>query len=105
MPIKFKYPVCVVVWGDAESDASWSEVPATPLKATTAVTLGYLIVDEKDYIMVADSYFQDSHSKTISNTTKIPRGMIIDLMYVTVNEKKKKKELKPIETIEAAKES
>lgn len=92
------------MWDDAESDASWTEVPTVPLGPTLAITLGFLVADEKDYILIADSYFQDSHSKVISGTTKIPRGMIVKLTEVTINEKNKKKVVKP-QVIEAAQES
>ena len=86
--IKPKYPVVWIIWDDAESDSSWSEEPTTPLGPTHATTMGFLVRDEKDYVLVADSYFPNS--KIISNTTKIPRGMIVEMIELTINKKKKK---------------
>lgn len=99
--IKPKYPIVWVIWDDAESDSSWSEEPTAPLGPTHATTMGFLVRDEKDYILVADSYFKDS--KIISGTTKIPRGMIVEMTELTINKKKKKID-KPKETIKASEE-
>ena len=89
---KFKYPLYAVTWDDAESDASWSEEPIAPLKATLALTIGFLIRDEEKYILMADSYFLEPHSKTVSNTTKIPRGMIVEMAPLNIAVPRKKKE-------------
>ena len=88
MSIKTKYPIYLCIWDDAESDASWTEVPVVPLGPTLAVTLGFLVANEKDYILIADSYFKDVHSKVISGTTKIPRGMVVELTEIIINKKK-----------------
>lgn len=87
-----------MVWDDAESDASWSEEPIAPLKATLALTVGFLIKDEENYILMADSYFLEPHSKTVSNTTKIPRGMIVEMtpLNIAIPRKKKEKLKEPI---------
>lgn len=94
----FKYKLYSVVWDDAESDASWSEEPIAPLKATLALTVGFLIKDEENYILMADSYFLEPHSKTVSNTTKIPRGMIVEMtpLNIAIPRKKKEKLKEPI---------
>lgn len=93
--MKFKYPTYYVIWDDAESDAAWTEEPQQPLKPTLAHTLGFLVRDEPGYILLADTYFLEG--RTISNTTKIPRGMIVEMRQVNVSEKRVKKE--NIETI------
>jgi len=74
---KFKYPVVVVIWDDAMSEASWQDEPKEDLEPTIATTIGFLIRDNphEDRILVADSYIDDKQH-TISGTTTIPRGMI-----------------------------
>ena len=89
---KYKYQPVEVLWDDAESDASWSEVPLAPLKPTLALTIGFLVVDEPDYILVADTYFMETDSKTISNTTKIPRAMIKEIHPLSIAHKKEKRQ-------------
>ena len=89
---RFKYRIFIVRWDDAESDSSWVEEPHSPLKPTIAVTIGFLIADQEDYVLIADSYFEDPHSKTISNTTKIPRKMIVEMYEYKTNKTRKKKE-------------
>ena len=81
---KFKYPLYEVIWSDAESDASWVDEPIVPLKPTLALTVGFLIREEEHYILMADSYFLEAHSKVISNTTKIPRGMIVEMTPLNI---------------------
>lgn len=91
MTKQFKYPLVTVVWDDAESDANWTEVPIAPLTPTLALTIGFLILDQPDYILVADTYFTEAQSKVISNTTKIPRAMIKEIKPVTLATKRRKK--------------
>lgn len=88
MSVKVKYPVVLIKWDDAESDATWSEEPTNPLTPTIATTLGFLIVDQADYVLVADSYFDKG--KTISNTTKIPRGMIKEFIKLSITKQREK---------------
>lgn len=101
--MKFSYPTVIVHWDDAFSDASWQDLPKKPLAHNIAVTVGFLIRDEPNYILVADSYFTNDVGY-ISGTTQIPRGMIVDLIEVNINEKNKKRPPKPQAT-EAAQES
>lgn len=86
----FKYPIVVVVWDDACSDATWTEEPKEDLKPTIATTLGFLIRDNahEDRIMVADSYIDDAHH-TISGTTVIPKGMIQEIIILAKDGYKK----------------
>jgi hypothetical protein len=90
--MKLKYPVYAIIWDDAESDSSWREEHEISLKPTLAMTFGFLLAQNDDYVIIGDSYFLEG--KVISNTTKIPRGMIKSMTEVTVKEKKvgKKKE-------------
>ena len=80
--MKTKYPVVWVRWDDADSNSSWTEVPHTQLTPTYAITLGFLVAESPEYYLVADSYLEDPVSRTISNTTKIPRGWIKEFYKV-----------------------
>lgn len=86
--LKFKWPVVLVIWDDAESEVSWQEEPLEPLAACLCTSIGFLVRDEPDRILIADSYFPGT--KTISNTIKIPRGMVKEMYEVTLTQKKKK---------------
>lgn len=90
--LKFKYPLYVVIWDDAESEVSWQEEPLEPLSACLCTSIGFLVRDEPDRILIADSYFPGT--KTISNTIKIPRGMVKEMYEVTLTKKKAKREKK-----------
>ena len=95
--VKFKYPVVHVLWDDAESKVTWQEVPNVPLKPTLATTIGFLIKDEPEHILVADTYAIDSDTGSIeiSNTTKIPRGMIKEIHPIKITKIKAKNEAAP----------
>ena len=86
--IKFKYPLFVVIWDDAESEVSWQEEPLEPLAACLCTSIGFLIRDEPDRILIADSYFPGT--RTISNTIKIPRGMVKEMYEITPTKKRAK---------------
>lgn len=86
MSLKVKYPPVLVRWDDAEADNSWQDEPTSALEATIATTLGFLIRDEANWILVADSYFEKG--TTIGNTTKIPRGMIQELTFLNITKKR-----------------
>ena len=92
--MKFKYPVYAVIWDDAESDSSWRTIDELHLKPSLALTFGFLLASNEDYVIIGDSYFVEATDKTISNTTKIPRGMIRSMVEVNVAEKKKKSSVK-----------
>lgn len=88
--ISFKYPLYVVVWDDAESEVSWQEEPLQPLEPCLCTSIGFLVRDEPDRILIADSYFPGT--RTISNTIKIPRGMIREMYEVTISKKTVRKQ-------------
>lgn len=77
---EYKYPIVTILWDDAESTCNWMEEPMQPLKPTLAMTIGFMVRDEPEHVLVADSYFIEG--RTIGNTNKIPRGMIKELKYL-----------------------
>ena len=85
-PIKPKYPIYWILWDDAEGESGWSEEPIAPLTPTLATTIGFLIRDEPNYVLVADSYF--SGSRVIGGTNKIPRKMIVEMQEVQLSKKR-----------------
>ena len=95
--IKLKYkPFYVIWWDDAVSDSSWHDATQLKLKPTVATTVGFLVHKDDDYIIVADSYFDEDD--TISNYTKIPMKMVKDFKIVELHEVKKKRDDKDTET-------
>ena len=87
--LKFKYPLYIVQWDDAESAVDWQEEPLEPLAPCICTSIGFLVRDEPDRILIADSYFDGT--RTISNTIKIPRGMIREMRELAVSYKIERK--------------
>ena len=52
---KFRYPLVIVIWDDAESDDGWEEAP-TELEPALATSVGFLVRQTKDYLLLAQSY-------------------------------------------------
>jgi hypothetical protein len=88
---KYKYPAIRIIWDDAESDAAWQDEPTAPLGPTLMLSIGFLIRDEPDYILMADTYELGPNTKMIGNTNKIPRGMIKEIQFLNVSDKKEPK--------------
>ena len=85
---KFKYPVYLIKWDDAESELTWRDEPTEELQPCICTTIGFLIRNG-DYILVGDSYFIGTDGKmTIGNTVKIPKGMVREMYEVTLSKKR-----------------
>lgn len=90
--IKLKYsPILVVCWDDAHSSADWMDAAELKpkLKPTIATTFGFVVHENDDYLILADSYFEEDD--TVSNYTKIPKKMIKEMKEVELQEPRKKK--------------
>lgn len=87
--MKFKYPPVVVIWDDATSEAGWVDDPHQYLKPTHAVTVGFLIAENEEYLVVADTYIEEKSSKTFSCSTKIPKGWVKEIHLVNITRKRK----------------
>lgn len=88
----------VVVWEDAESDVDWNDEPVKLLEPTICTSIGMLVRDEPDRILIADSFIKGvGGADNVSNTIKIPRGMIVSMQEVDISVKtpRKKRAVKP----------
>lgn len=74
--LKFRYDLVAVVWEDAHSSAAWMEASEVKLEPCIATTVGFLIMEDDDRILVADSLVDMEQMHTISGVTTIPRGMV-----------------------------
>lgn len=71
-----KYPLEVIEWYDAESDASWSspqEAEDWAKKDFVAFEVGFVFFEDKDHIAVTSQIGSDG---TIGNRTRIPKPWI-----------------------------
>lgn len=95
-----RYPFVWVVWDDAEGEAGWSDEPHLPLQPTLATSIGFLVRDEENYVLLADSYFPNS--KVIGGTNKIPKKMIVEMIELQVSVKKPRAKKQKQEAAQAA---
>jgi hypothetical protein len=66
-------PIVEVTWEDAESDHGWEPSADTDMSPAMAVTVGFLIKDESERVVIASTCDAQNNS---NNRLKIPRGMI-----------------------------
>lgn len=64
-------PVVWIEWLDAVSDSGWSNTPEPP---TTNVTVGFLVHDAEDYIVVATTMCTEH--KYWASTMTVPKNLI-----------------------------
>jgi hypothetical protein len=68
---RFKYPIVVITWDDAESDDGWAETPEE-LEPKLATSVGFLIRQTEKYILLAMSY-DNGHT---NGRFQIPKALI-----------------------------
>lgn len=71
--VAFKYPIVLITWTDAETDHGWQEVKDLDLNPDPAVTIGFLVTEDGQYITLASSYSGES----VNNTIMIPKKMVV----------------------------
>ena len=69
---KYKYKLVHLTWDDAQSDMGWEEVPEK-LEPSIAITVGFLIRETKDHLLIASTYDEDTTNARI----QIPKKMIL----------------------------
>ena len=69
-----EYPVVRVVWYDAESSDDWQDVEGINRTVRPIRTVGYLIEETDDHIVVAQNH--DPHNGKISMIMTIPNVWI-----------------------------
>lgn len=79
-----KFPLVMLTWKDAESDAQWgekSEVEEWASKDCLVTDIGWVIHENKKCIVICS---QINDGKTFGNRTKIPVGWIVSKRKVTL---------------------
>lgn len=69
---KYKYKLYEIIWDDAQTDDGWDE-PPEDLKPAVAVTVGFVVRETKNHILIASTY-DESHT---NGRLQIPKKMII----------------------------
>lgn len=67
------YALVELVWDDACSDAGWQTTKQIKFEPQKVVTVGLLIAENKDYIIIAHTYSADDYVGWF----QIPKGMIL----------------------------
>jgi len=86
---KQHYPLVEVIWDDAAGlRHGWEDKTTTP-SPQTALSVGFLIIDSPDHIVIAqDTDADGSHN----GRTQIPRGMVKQIKVLRKADNGKKKE-------------
>ncbi len=69
----------LVVWKDITARADWVgsyEEVLEEIQPIRCVTVGWIILDTKDTLILADSATQD---RTLGGTTAIPKGVVVSI--------------------------
>lgn len=72
----------LVVWKDITARADWVgsyEEVLEEIQPIRCVTVGWIILDTKDTLILADSATQD---RTLGGTTAIPKGVVVSIEEV-----------------------
>lgn len=67
----YKYPLVLVIWDDAETDSGWEQVP-DKLEPCLATSVGFLVRQTQDYILLAMSYDETN----TDNRFQIPKSVV-----------------------------
>jgi len=74
----YKYSLVVVIWDDATAlDDGWGETPET-LGPSFAISAGFLVRENKDYILLASS-FDENHT---NGRFQIPKAIIKEIKEI-----------------------
>ena len=70
-----------VTWLDAVSCDSWESISdAQKLNPATMITLGFLLHDDDDKVVIAASYDQDNES--VARTYAIPKSWVLSIKEI-----------------------
>jgi hypothetical protein len=75
---EYKYPLIEVQWDDAVSDVGWESIP-DKLEKSIATTVGFLVRETKDHLLIASTY-DDNHTNA---RIQIPKKMIQSRKEIT----------------------
>lgn len=78
-----KFPVVIVTWVDAATENGWTDTDeAHDFVPPQCLTLGYLVADKPDHLVLAQSHGGDE----MGNRWTIPKGMVRDVRTLEVGE-------------------
>jgi len=77
--MNFNYPIVYIKWDDACADNSWADRSNPELKEAVVTTLGFLIKENKKYILIASTYDEENMNCSI----QIPKHSIISRREIT----------------------
>jgi hypothetical protein len=74
---KWPYDLVEIIWDDATTDHGWEGVSEIELGGELVTTIGFLIKQNRQYVMVGASiYCDDSGEHSFNARVQIPKGMI-----------------------------
>lgn len=77
------FPLVIVNWIDAATDNGWTDTDeAHDFTPPACVTVGFLVADKPDHIVLAQSHGGDE----MGNRWTIPRGMVTAMRVLDVGE-------------------
>ena len=86
-----KFPLVIITWKDAVSDASWEEpekIKAWADKDFIVENIGWIVARTDKYVVVCSEITEDGD---YGNRTKVPVGWIVNEQPIDVVFKRKKK--------------
>jgi len=78
-----KYPLCRIMWKDAQSDSEWSSIEKIKIwaqKDCVINDIGWLVYEDKNHIVICSQIGEDGE---LGNRTKIPVGWVLKKEKVT----------------------
>jgi hypothetical protein len=78
-----KFAIVIVTWIDAATESGWTDTDeAHDFVPPECQTMGYLVADKPDYIVLAQSY----GGNEMGNRWTIPRGMVTAMRVLEVGD-------------------
>lgn len=72
---KFPFPLIQVEWKDAQTGHGWEHEEDLSIEIPVVITVGFLIKENDDGVLIASSVGTDRHSNA---RIVIPKGMIVN---------------------------
>lgn len=71
---KYPFPLVEVKWRDAQTSHGWDHIDDVELEVPVVTTVGFLVKEDENAIMVASSVGDDKHTNA---RMLIPIGMVV----------------------------
>ena len=86
-----KYPLCLIVWKDAQSSGEWEELDKVKTwadKSYIVHDIGWVVHESKETVVICSQIGEDG---SLGNKTKIPVGWVIKKEKINFSIKRGKK--------------